>query len=41
MDLQELYRDLHTHPELSFQEVRTAGIVAGHLEQLGLRVHRG
>lgn len=26
--LEDLYRDLHAHPELSFQEHRTAGIVA-------------
>ncbi|UOD82121.1 amidohydrolase [Paenarthrobacter ureafaciens] len=40
IDLEELYKDLHAHPELSFQEVRTAGIVAGHLDGLGLQVHR-
>ncbi|MFK0004220.1 amidohydrolase [Paenarthrobacter sp. NPDC090522] len=40
IDLEELYKDLHSNPELSFQEVRTAGIVAGHLEELGLAVHR-
>ena len=26
--LAALYRDLHAHPELSFQETRTAGIAA-------------
>ncbi|SEI83765.1 hippurate hydrolase [Arthrobacter sp. yr096] len=40
IDLEELYKDLHTNPELSFQEVRTAGIAAGHLENLGFAVHR-
>ncbi|MEV7604953.1 amidohydrolase [Paenarthrobacter sp. NPDC089322] len=40
IDLEELYRDLHANPELSFQEVRTADIVSGHLEDLGLLVHR-
>lgn len=40
IDLEELYKDLHSNPELSFQEVRTAGIVAAHLEELGLEVHR-
>ncbi|MGJ3192706.1 amidohydrolase [Paenarthrobacter nitroguajacolicus] len=40
IDLEELYKDLHSNPELSFQEVRTAGIVAGHLENLGFTVHR-
>ncbi|MEO6896521.1 MAG: amidohydrolase [Caldimonas sp.] len=28
-------RDLHAHPELGNREVRTAGIVAAHLKQLG------
>lgn len=31
----ELYKDLHAHPELSFQETRTAGIVAARLRELG------
>jgi amidohydrolase len=34
-------RDLHQHPELSNREVRTAGVVAGHLQALGLRVQTG
>jgi hypothetical protein len=29
-------RDFHQHPELSWQETRTAGIVAAHLKALGL-----
>ena len=29
-------RDIHAHPELGFQEVRTAGVVAGELERLGI-----
>jgi len=32
-------RDLHQHPELGNREFRTAGIVAKHLEELGLEVH--
>jgi hippurate hydrolase len=40
-DLTALRRDLHAHPELGFEEVRTAGIVAGLLEQFGCEVHRG
>jgi amidohydrolase len=34
-------RDFHQHPELGFQEVRTAGIVADHLRELGLEVSTG
>ena len=40
-DLSALYEDLHAHPELSFQEHRTAGIVADRLEALGYEVTRG
>lgn len=38
IDLEALYIDLHRHPELSFQETRTAGIAAQHLRELGLDV---
>ena len=38
---QSLRRDFHRHPELGFQEVRTAGIVARQLNELGLEVHSG
>ena len=34
-------RDFHIHPELGFQEVRTAGIVANELKSLGLEVATG
>jgi amidohydrolase len=34
-------RDFHAHPELGFQETRTAGIVAEHLHDLGLEVSTG
>ena len=37
----DLYQDLHRHPELSFQEVRTAGLVRDRLTQLGYDVHTG
>ena len=36
-----LRRDLHAHPELGFEEIRTSNIVAGLLEEAGLDVHRG
>ena len=36
-----LRRDLHAHPELAFEETRTAGVVAGHLKKLGLEVFEG
>ncbi len=38
---QRLRRDFHRHPELGFREVRTAGIVADELHQLGMEVIRG
>ena len=34
-------RDIHAHPELGFQEQRTAQIVASRLEAFGMEVHRG
>ena len=34
-------RDLHMHPELGFEEVRTAGIVAQRLGELGYEVQTG
>lgn len=34
-------RDIHQHPELSFQETRTAALVAQHLKALGLEVQTG
>lgn len=37
----DLRRDFHRHPELGFQEVRTAGIVASELIDLGLEVSTG
>ena len=40
-ELQERRRDFHKHPELSFQETRTAGIVADELRSLGLEVQTG
>ena len=31
-------RDIHKHPELSFQEIRTAKLIANRLNQFGLEV---
>jgi len=39
--MREIRRDLHQHPELGRQEVRTSRIVADYLEHLGLDVHSG
>ena len=36
-----LRRDIHAHPELCFEEVRTADLVARQLEAWGIEVHRG
>jgi amidohydrolase len=41
LDLAALYRDLHANPELSFQEHRTASIVAAELDRLGLAITSG
>jgi len=40
-DLIATRRDLHEHPELAFEEVRTSGIVAQRLQKLGLEVQTG
>lgn len=37
-DLEALYKDVHSHPELSMRETRTAGIVAERLKQAGYEV---
>lgn len=34
-------RDIHAHPELCFQEVRTADVVANKLTEWGIPIHRG
>lgn len=41
LDVVAVRRDLHKHPEIGFQEHRTAGIVAERLAALGYEVHRG
>ncbi|KAA9106379.1 amidohydrolase [Microbacterium rhizomatis] len=41
IDLEALYIDLHRHPELSFQETRTAGVIAATLAELGIEFEEG
>lgn len=40
-ELIRLRRDIHAHPELGFQEFRTAALVADTLQELGLAVKTG
>ena len=40
-DLQALYTDIHSHPELSMQETRTAGLAAERLRVAGFDVSAG
>lgn len=40
-ELTRTRRDIHSRPELGFEETRTAGIVASALESYGLEVYRG
>jgi len=37
----EQRRDIHAHPELGFQEVRTAGVVARELAEMGIEATTG
>jgi len=40
-DLEALYKDVHSHPELSMQETRTAGLAADRLRASGYEVTTG
>lgn len=40
-EIQQIRRDIHAHPELRFEENRTADLVAARLEQWGIAVTRG
>src|SRR5690606_36641395 len=40
-ELTAIRRDLHEHPEIGFEETRTAGIVAEKLRSWGIEVHTG
>ena len=40
-DVQAWRRDIHKHPEMAYEENRTADIVAERLEAWGMEVDRG
>src|SRR5499427_5196022 len=40
-ELEALYKDVHAHPELSMQEIRTAGLAAARLRAAGYEVTTG
>lgn len=40
-EIAALRRDIHAHPELAYEEQRTADLVATQLESWGIPVHRG
>ena len=40
-DMTEWRRDIHAHPEIAFEEVRTSDLVAEKLQEWGIEVHRG
>ncbi|WP_442596203.1 M20 aminoacylase family protein [Parapusillimonas sp. JC17] len=40
-EITAIRRDLHAHPELAYEEVRTADVVAQKLESWGIPVHKG
>jgi len=39
--IRQLRRDIHAHPELCFEEIRTAELVATKLTEWGIPIHRG
>jgi hippurate hydrolase len=38
---ERVYKDIHAHPELSFQETKTASLVASKLKEFGYEVLEG
>ena len=40
-DLTAWRRDIHAHPETAFEERRTSDVVAQHLQEFGIEIHRG
>jgi len=41
VELTDIRRDIHAHPEVGFEEFRTADLVAAKLAAWGIEVHRG
>jgi amidohydrolase len=41
LSIQAIRRDIHAHPELCFEEQRTADVVAQKLTEWGIPIHRG
>jgi len=39
--IRSLRRDIHSHPELGYEEIRTAELVATRLNDWGIALHRG
>jgi len=39
--IETIYKDIHSHPELGFQEKRTAALLAGEMRKLGYEVTEG
>ena len=40
-EMQAIRRDIHAHPELCYEEQRTANVVAETLQKWGIPIHRG
>ena len=40
-EIAAIRQDIHAHPELGYEEVRTSNLVATRLEEWGIEVHRG
>lgn len=40
-EMRSIRHDIHRHPELAYEEKRTAAIVAAHLREWGVEVHEG
>jgi amidohydrolase len=40
-ELREIRRDLHSHPELAFEENRTSSVVVEYLKKFGIETHTG